>query len=78
VDLAVRAAGRLDVRGLMGVGPAAGDPTPAFAELRALREECARRLGRPLPILSMGMSGDWPAAVAAGSTMLRLGRALFE
>jgi len=67
----------LDLRGLMAMGPATGDPAPAFAELRRLRDGLEQRLGRSLPVLSMGMSADWPVAVAAGSTMLRLGAALF-
>jgi len=67
----------LDVRGLMAMGPSTGDPAPAFRELRQLRDEAEQRLGRPLPVLSMGMSGDFEAALAAGSTMLRLGQALF-
>jgi pyridoxal phosphate enzyme (YggS family) len=67
----------LDVEGLMGMGPSAGDPTPAFNELRLLHNEAEQRLGRGLPVLSMGMSGDYEAALAAGSTMLRLGQALF-
>ncbi len=67
----------LEVHGLMAVGPLAGDPTPAFRELRALRDQAQERLGRSLPILSMGMSSDFEAAVAAGSTMIRLGTALF-
>jgi PLP dependent protein len=67
----------LDLRGVMGMGPAAGDPRAAFDELRAIRDAAQERLGRPLPILSMGMSGDFEVAVAAGSTMVRLGRVLF-
>jgi len=67
----------LDLQGLMAMGPAEGEPTPAFRELRTLRDQAQQRLGRALPILSMGMSGDFEAAVAAGSTMLRLGEALF-
>jgi len=67
----------LDLRGLMAIGPTTGDPIPCFAELRRLRDEAQQRLGRPLPILSMGMSGDFEAALAAGSTMLRLGQVLF-
>ena len=39
-----------------------------------MRDEAEQRLGKSLPVLSMGMSGDFEAAVAAGSTMLRLGR----
>jgi pyridoxal phosphate enzyme (YggS family) len=67
----------LDLRGLMGMGPSQGDPTPAFAELKRLRDEAEQRLGKSLPILSMGMSGDFELALAAGSTMLRLGQVLF-
>jgi pyridoxal phosphate enzyme (YggS family) len=70
-------AGLLDVKGLMAMGPSQGDPTPAFVELRKLRDEAEQRLGKSLPVLSMGMSGDFEAAAAAGSTMLRLGEALF-
>lgn len=67
----------LQLLGLMAMGPADRDPRPAFAELRRLRDEAEQRLGRELPILSMGMSDDLEAAVAEGSTMLRIGRALF-
>ena len=67
----------LDLHGLMGMGPAVGDPTHAFERLRKLRDDAQQRLGKPLPILSMGMSGDFEAAVKSGSTMLRLGQALF-
>jgi hypothetical protein len=68
---------QLDLRGLMAMGPANGDPTPSFRELSRLRDEAQQRLGRSLPILSMGMSGDFEAAIAAGSTMVRLGQVLF-
>jgi PLP dependent protein len=67
----------LDFRGLMAMGPASGDPRPAFEEVRRLRDEIQETLGKTLPILSMGMSGDFEAAVAAGSTMIRLGQLLF-
>ena len=67
----------LEVQGLMGMGPTTGDPTPAFHELRLLHDEAEQRIGKGLPVLSMGMSGDFEAALAAGSTMLRLGQALF-
>jgi uncharacterized pyridoxal phosphate-containing UPF0001 family protein len=59
------------------MAPATGDPAPAFNELRRLHDEAEQRLGKGLPVLSMGMSGDFEAALAAGSTMLRLGQALF-
>ena len=77
VELVGQAAALLDVRGLMAMGPSRGDPTAAFEELRRLRDQAQERLGKPLPILSMGMSGDYEVAVKAGCTMLRLGTALF-
>ena len=70
-------AGILDLKGLMAMGPSTGDPTPAFTELRQLRDRAEDRIGNALPILSMGMSGDFEAALAAGSTMVRLGQVLF-
>ena len=77
VATASRMAELLQLLGLMAMGPADRNPRPAFAELRRLRDEAQQRLGRELPILSMGMSDDLEAAVAEGSTMLRIGRALF-
>jgi len=67
----------LELRGLMAMGPSKGDPAPAFRELRQIRDQAEQRLGKSLPVLSMGMSGDFEVAVAEGSTMLRLGQALF-
>lgn len=67
----------LPLRGLMAMGPSEGDPAPAFRDLRQLRDDAEQRLGKSLPVLSMGMSGDFEAALEAGSTMLRLGQALF-
>jgi pyridoxal phosphate enzyme (YggS family) len=67
----------LPLRGLMGMGPAQGDPAPAFRDLRQLRDQAEQRVGKSLPVLSMGMSGDFEVALAAGSTMVRLGQALF-
>ena len=77
LDLVDHVAALLDLRGLMAMGPAEGDPRPAFDEMRALRAEAEQRLGKSLPILSIGMSGDFEAAVASGSTMVRLGQVLF-
>ena len=48
-----------------------------FARLRELRDHVVRRIGRPMPELSMGMSGDFEVAVEEGSTMVRVGTALF-
>jgi PLP dependent protein len=45
--------------------------------LRELRQACGERLGAPLPHLSMGMSGDFDAAIEEGATIVRIGTALF-
>lgn len=65
------------VRGLMAMGPLGGDPKPVFAAVAALRDRLRASSGLPLPQLSLGMSGDLEAAVAAGSTLLRIGTAVF-
>jgi pyridoxal phosphate enzyme (YggS family) len=57
--------------GLMCIPPVAEDPTPHFHLLAAL----ARTHG--LAVLSMGMSGDFEAAIAAGATHVRIGSAIF-
>jgi len=67
---------RLRYRGLMCIPRAETDPAPTFGDLA----ELARRLadaGLPGDTLSMGMSGDLEAAVAAGSTLVRIGTAIF-
>jgi pyridoxal phosphate enzyme (YggS family) len=61
----------LRCEGLMCIPPETGDPRPHFDRLRELAE--ANRL----PELSMGMSGDFEAAIAAGATLVRLGTAIF-
>ncbi len=71
---ALQALASLRPVGLMTIAPLGLVPQQRqalFAECTAL----ARELG--LPELSMGMSGDWPEAVAAGSTWVRIGSALF-
>jgi pyridoxal phosphate enzyme (YggS family) len=77
IELVADASKLVDVRGLMAMGPSLGDPSAAFAQVRAIRDEAQERLGKALPILSMGMSGDFELAVREGSTMLRLGQVLF-
>ena len=65
---------RLELRGLMTVAPQVDDPEqvrPVFRRLRELRGA----LG--LPELSMGMTDDFEVAVEEGSTLIRVGRALF-
>lgn len=77
--LAVDALPRLKLRGLMAIPAADLDEKgqhQAFAELRALFEQLQVELV-DLDTLSMGMSGDMEAAIAEGSTMVRIGTALF-
>ncbi len=61
----------LEIEGLMCIPPAGEDPLPHFQALAAL----AKRLG--LAVLSMGMSADYQAAIAAGATHVRVGTAIF-
>ncbi|MEZ5966687.1 MAG: YggS family pyridoxal phosphate-dependent enzyme [Planctomycetota bacterium] len=67
----------LMVRGLMAMGPLAGDPRPTFDRVVRLRDDLRDRSGLALPVLSLGMSGDFEIAIAAGSTMIRVGTDLF-
>ena len=48
-----------------------------FNGLAALKNQAEQELKITLPILSMGMSGDYPNAIAAGSTIVRVGTAIF-
>jgi pyridoxal phosphate enzyme (YggS family) len=72
-----RACPHLLLRGVMAIGPLHRDPAPVFARVARLRDELRERSGLPLPILSLGMSSDLEAAVAAGSTLVRVGTAVF-
>jgi len=67
----------LRLHGVMAMGPLAGDPAPVFAAVASLRAELRDRLGLELPVLSLGMTGDLEAAIAAGSTLVRIGTAVF-
>lgn len=72
---------RLRLRGLMAIGPypaTSAESRTAFAALRRLRDDCQRRTGwADFTELSMGMSGDFTEAILEGSTMLRIGAAIF-
>ena len=61
----------LAVAGLMAIPPEADPPSPHFALLASI----ARRNG--LPVLSMGMSADYEAAIQQGATHVRIGTAIF-
>ncbi|MBK1879245.1 YggS family pyridoxal phosphate-dependent enzyme [Pelagicoccus mobilis] len=70
----------LRVDGLMTIGALSDDLDVArrcFASLRECRDELSERFGVALPELSMGMSGDMEEAILEGSTMVRVGTALF-
>ena len=67
----------LRVRGLMVMGPRDGTATAAAFEHARVRFEQLRSASQCFDMLSMGMSGDLEIAIAAGSTMLRIGTALF-
>jgi len=68
-------------QGLMTIGPFTSDESRirgAFASLRSLQEQARSRFPEiSLDTLSMGMSSDYELAVAEGSTMVRIGTALF-
>jgi PLP dependent protein len=69
---------RLD--GLMTMPPPSDDAEasrPVFTALRELRDRLQQDLGAPLPVLSMGMSGDFEVAIACGATHVRIGTAIF-
>lgn len=71
---ALGADARLPLHGLMAIPPPGNDS--AFAALATLRQRLQQDLGQPLR-LSMGMSGDLEAAIAAGSDQIRIGTAFF-
>lgn len=69
----------LRVRGLMTLAINTSDPDTVrgcFRRLRQLRDDAAAH-GHELPRLSMGMSGDFPLAIAEGATEVRIGTAIF-
>ena len=76
----INAIPRLNLRGLMTIAPYSPEPEksrPHFAALRELHDKIERDTGLHLPVLSMGMSGDFAVAIEEGSTCVRIGTALF-
>lgn len=66
----------IQVCGLMAMAPLTADPEktrPYFKEMKRIFEDIGE-----LTVLSMGMSGDYPVAIAEGATLVRIGSALFE
>jgi len=77
---AINARPRLCLRGLMTIAPYAPEAEKSrvhFAGLRELRDRLEVETGLQLPVLSMGMSGDFEVAVEEGGTAVRIGTALF-
>lgn len=71
---------RLQIEGLMTIAPIVekeGEARRYFAALRELRDELQQASGLALPHLSMGMSDDFKEAILEGSTMVRIGTAIF-
>ena len=70
---------RLRLRGLMCIPPPSEDEAIQRGYFRRLREllEALNAAGHRLDVLSMGMSGDYAAAVAEGATHVRIGTAIF-
>jgi PLP dependent protein len=76
----VEALQHLELAGLMCIPPffeKIDEVRPYFARLRKLRDQLELRLRRKLPVLSMGMSHDFEAAIQEGATEIRVGTALF-
>jgi hypothetical protein len=76
----INALPRLALHGLMAIAPYTPDPEksrPHFVALRHLRDELELETGLRLPVLSMGMSGDFAVAIQEGATQVRVGTALF-
>ena len=70
----------LCLEGFMCIPPFLENPEevrPYFARLRQLRDGLETRMGRRFPVLSMGMSHDFEAAIQEGATEIRVGTALF-
>jgi uncharacterized pyridoxal phosphate-containing UPF0001 family protein len=61
----------------MGIGPLGGDETAARRSFQALRRLFEELPGEHREVLSMGMTGDFEAAIAEGSTMVRIGTGIF-
>ena len=75
----LRSLDTLRVRGLMTMAVLSDQPEAVrgcFCRLRELRDRMTAE-GHALPRLSMGMSGDFPLAIAEGATELRIGTAIF-
>ena len=76
----IRSMPGLAISGLMTIAPIVDEmeqARPVFRSLRLLRDALSESFGAILPDLSMGMTDDYPVAVEEGSTLVRVGRAIF-
>lgn len=64
------------VGGVMGIPPLGVDPGPYFRELLRIGAEVSEMSAEP-GVVSMGMSDDFEIAIEEGSSMIRVGRAIF-
>ena len=70
----------VEIDGLMTIGPLSEDENKirnSFRTLRELREEAKKRFDFAMNHLSMGMSGDYAIAISEGSSIVRIGTAIF-
>ncbi|MBO6014019.1 MAG: YggS family pyridoxal phosphate-dependent enzyme [Oscillospiraceae bacterium] len=79
---AAAAFSHVSVRGLMAIPPACEKPSENIPFFEAMRQLFVDNRGKKydnvsMDLLSMGMSGDFEAAIACGSNMVRIGSALF-
>lgn len=77
---AILESGHLELEGVMTIGELTDEEArirATFSRLRELRDQLEGRAGRSLPVLSMGMTGDLEWAIEEGSTLIRVGTALF-
>lgn len=77
----IEGAKNLEIKGLMTIAPIADSPEKSRPYFRVLKELCnkinAENKTKELKVLSMGMTDDFEVAIEEGSTMVRLGRAIF-
>lgn len=77
----LKSAKGIEIQGLMTMAPQCKEPAKikaCFDKLFKLRQDLEKALKKDLPHLSMGMSQDYPIAIKAGATLLRIGSAAFK
>ena len=70
----------INIRGVMGMATFTDNHIQIASEFRSLRnayDKIKTGMGKDLDSVSMGMSGDWKIAIDEGSTLIRVGSAIF-